>query len=53
MQALINALTSGFTTMANDALTALGSVVPVVLPVLAAIIVIGIVIKIVRRITGR
>lgn len=52
MQTLIDALVAGFTTMATDALSALGSIVPVVLPVLAAIIVIGIVIRIVRRITG-
>lgn len=52
MQTLVDALVAGFTTMATDALGALGSVVPVVLPVLAAVIVIGIVIRIVRRIVG-
>lgn len=52
MQTLVDALVAGFTTMATDALAALGSVVPVVLPVLAAVIVIGIVIRIVRRIVG-
>lgn len=53
MEAIITALTSGFTTMATDALNGIGSVVPVVLPILAAIIVIGIVIRVVKRITGR
>lgn len=53
MEALITSLTSGFTTMATDALSAIGSLVPVVLPILAAIIVVGIAIKVVRRIVGR
>lgn len=53
MQGIITSLTSGFTTMANDALSGISAIVPVVLPVLAAIIVIGIVIKVVKRITGR
>lgn len=53
MEALITSLTSGFTTMATDALGGIGAVVPVVLPVLAAIILIGVVVRVVKRITGR
>lgn len=53
IDSLITSMTSGFTTMAGDALDGIGSVVPVVLPILAAIIVVGIVIKVVRRIVGR
>lgn len=53
MEALITALTTGFTNLANDCLTAIGGIVPVVLPVLAGIVVIGIGIKVVKRITGR
>lgn len=53
MEAIITALTNGFTQMATDAMSGIGAVVPVVLPILAAIIVIGIVIRIVKKITGR
>lgn len=53
METIVTALTNGFTTMATDALGAIGTIVPVVLPILAAIIVIGIVIRIVKRITGK
>lgn len=53
MTSITNALTDGFTTMANNALDGIAAVVPQVLPILAAIIVIGVVIKIVRRIVGR
>lgn len=53
MEALISSMTDGFTTMANDALSGIGSVAPVVLPILAAVIVVGVVIKVVKKVTGR
>lgn len=53
MNGLITSMTGAFTTMASDAMSGIGAVVPVVLPILAAIIVIGIVIKVVKRVTGR
>lgn len=53
MADITTALVSGFTTMATDALGAIGDIIPVVLPILAAVIVISIVIRIVKRITNR
>lgn len=53
MADLVSSLTTGFTSMASEAIGAIGDVVPVVLPIMAAIIVIGVVIKVVRKIAGR
>lgn len=53
MSALITSMTTAFGTMADDAMSGIGGVVPVVLPILAAVIVIGVVIKVVKKITGK
>lgn len=53
MSALITSMTTAFSTMADDAMSGIGGVVPVVLPILAAVIVIGVVIKVVKKITGK
>lgn len=50
---VVTALNTAFGTMATDAISGIGTVLPTVLPILAAIIIIGIIIKVVKRITGR
>ena len=47
------ALTTGITTIANDAMGAVSSVVPVALPIMGAIVVVGIGIKVFKKVTGR
>ena len=47
------ALTTGITTIAGDAMSAAGSVVPVALPIMGAIVVVGIGIKVFKKVTGR
>ena len=49
MDALVTSLTSGFTTVANNMMSAIGSIVPVALPVLGGVMVVGIGIKIFRK----
>lgn len=51
MDGLVSSMTSGFTTMASDAIGAIGSILPVVLPILGALIVINIGIKTVKKTT--
>lgn len=51
MEGLVSSMTSGFATMASDALSAIGSIMPVVLPVMGGIIVVGIGIKIAKKMT--
>lgn len=51
MSTLVTSLTSGFTTVANDSIDAIGSIVPTALPILGAIIVIGIAVKVFRKFT--
>lgn len=53
IQTIITGLTNGFTTMVNDAMGGIASILPVVLPLLSALIVIAIIIRVVQRITGR
>lgn len=53
MEGLVTSLTSGFQTVANDAISAIGTIVPYALPVLGAIVVIGIAIKVFKKVTGR
>lgn len=48
-----SALTTGITTIAGDAMSAVGSVVPVALPIMGAIVVVGIGIKVFKKVTGR
>lgn len=52
MTALQTALTSGFTTIANDMLTGMGAIVPVALPVLGGFLLVRIGIKIFRRVAN-
>ena len=47
------ALTTGLSTVASDAMTAIGSILPVVLPVAGAIIVVGVGFKIFKKVVGR
>lgn len=47
------ALTTGISTIAADAMGAVGSVVPVALPIMGAIVVVGIGIKVFKKVTGR
>lgn len=49
MDALVTSLTTGFTSMASSALSAIGSIVPVMLPITGGIMVIGIVIRVVKQ----
>lgn len=53
MEALTTALTSGFSTIATDVLSAMGSIAPVALPVLGAGVVVGAGIKIFKKVAGR
>lgn len=47
------ALTSGITTIAGDAMSAIASVVPVALPIMGAVVVVGIGIKVFKKVSGR
>lgn len=42
MSTVISALTTGLTTVANDILGAIGSILPIALPIMGAMIVIGV-----------
>ena len=53
MENLTTALVSGFTTVASDMMTAIGSIVPVALPLMAAVAVVGLGIKVFKKVTGR
>lgn len=50
---MISALTSAFSTVASDALSAVQGILPIALPVLGALIVVGVGIKIFKKVTGR
>lgn len=50
---VVSALTSAFSTVASDALSAVQGILPIALPVLGAIIVVGIGIKIFKKVAGR
>lgn len=52
-QTVITALTNAMKTVADNAMTSLGDVLPVAVPVFGAIIMIGVAIKVVKRFTGR
>lgn len=49
MEALVTSLTTGFTSVATQMMSAIGSIVPVALPVLGGVMVVGIGIKIFRK----
>lgn len=48
-----SALTSALSTLASDAMTVVGNVLPVVLPVMGALVVVTIGIKLFKRIASR
>lgn len=47
------ALTTGISTIASDAMSAIGSVVPAALPIMGAVVVVGIGIKVFKKVAGR
>mgnify|MGYP004528404009 CR=1 FL=1 len=47
------ALTTGISTIASDAMGAIGSVVPAALPIMGAVVVVGIGIKVFKKVAGR
>lgn len=50
---IVQGLTSAFQTCANDAVSAITSIVPIALPVLTALVVVGVGIKTFKKVTGR
>ncbi|MDK2964716.1 hypothetical protein [Lacrimispora sp.] len=52
MEAVTTALTSGIATIAADALSAVGSVIPVALPIVGAIVVVSLGLKVFKKVTG-
>lgn len=53
MEAVTTALTSGITTIAGEAMTAVGSVIPVALPIVGAIVVVSIGLRVFKKVTGK
>lgn len=53
MEAITSALTTGISSIGNDAMSAVGSVIPVALPIMGAIVVVGIGIKVFKKVTGK
>lgn len=53
MEAVTSALTSGISSIATDAMTAVGSVIPVALPIMGAVVVVGIGIKVFKKVAGK
>lgn len=51
MDSLVTSLTTGFTSVANSALSAIGGIVPVMLPVVGGVAVIKLGVKIFRSLT--
>lgn len=49
METVVNALTTGFSSAATDAMGAIAGILPVIIPVAAAIVVIGIGYRIFKR----
>ena len=49
MAAITTALTTGFSSIATDALGAIGSIIPVVLPIAGAFVLVGIGYKVFKR----
>ena len=49
MTAITTALKSSFTSVAGDAMTAIGDVLPIILPVMGAVVVIGLAVGIFKR----
>lgn len=53
LSGVTTALTNGITTVASDALSAIGSIVPVALPIMGAMAVVGIGIRIFKKVAGK
>lgn len=49
MESVVTSMTTAITTFAGEAMTAIGSIVPVSLPIMGAIVVVGIGIKVFRK----
>lgn len=52
MEALVQSLTTGFTTTATSMLTAIGNIVPVMLPIIGGIGVVSIGVKVFKKLGG-
>lgn len=50
---MVEALTTAFTSVAADCISAITAVLPIALPVMGAMVVVGIGIKIFKRVTGK
>lgn len=53
VSSVTTALTAGVTSIASDAMSAIGSVIPVALPIMGAVVVVGIGLKVFRKVTGK
>ena len=53
MEAVTTALTTGISTIASDAMSAIGAVIPVALPIMGAIAVVGIGLKIFKKVSTK
>ena len=53
VSAVTTALTAGISSIANDAMSAIGSVIPLALPIVGAIVVVSVGIKVFRKVTGK
>ena len=53
MEAETTALTTGVTSIATEAMSAVGAVVPAALPIAGAVIVVGIGLRVFKKVTGR
>lgn len=52
MEALVQGLTTGITSIGNDMLGALGDIVPVALPIAGGILVVALTLKVFKRVTN-
>lgn len=50
---VVSALGTGFTSVANDAMSAISTILPIALPILGAVIVVIVGIKIFKKVTGK
>lgn len=48
-----SALKTGITTIATDASTAIGDVIPVALPIMGAMVIVSVGIKVFKKVTGK
>ena len=52
MESLVQSLTTGFTSTATSMLSAIGSIVPVMLPIIGGIGVVGLGVKVFKKLGG-